>query len=64
MRHLGLDPGPEQTQSRAGAQAGHELALVSSAPLDIERLIAGFVRDANLRIIAEVNPQGLGNLLR
>ncbi|AOI67586.1 hypothetical protein WS51_28325 [Burkholderia territorii] len=52
---LGLRPGPWHSQCSSGAQIGHQFALESTTPLNVKRLIDGFVRDAHGFVIWKVD---------
>ena len=55
---------PSAPATRAGSQAGRQLAAQHSPTLDEQGLIDGFVADAHRRVVREVDLQPSGNLLR
>src|SRR3954469_5794513 len=55
---------PRHPQRPPGAQAGGQLAAQRPAALHVQRLIDGFVADAHGLIVAEVEPQAAGDLVR
>lgn len=57
-------PGLGNAQCAPGAQAAHQFALKRTAPVSVEGLVNGFVRDALGFIVREVDLQPVGNLLR
>jgi hypothetical protein len=59
---FGLGPRPRYAQCPPGAQTAHQLALEGSAPLDVEGLVDGFVRNTHGFVIREVDLQPVGDL--
>jgi hypothetical protein len=51
-------------QRSSCSQAGHQFTLECSAPLDVQRLVDGLVRDPHRPIMRKIDLQSIGDLFR
>ena len=61
---FGLRPRAWRAQRAPGAQVTDQLSLEGAPPLNVERLVDGFMGNAHGLIIREVHQKAVGNLLR